>query len=135
MVTRKQICGTELAITQLVRMVQPLRMPSMDSDWPKNPENQTGESKNNTGHSVMENSNMVPESSEHFGITPVVLKVKTAITDSACRKSPLSNKKAWCLMVWRISGASSTQKISQITPLKSPFQTKVQLNADPGTIL
>ncbi|OMJ27843.1 hypothetical protein AYI69_g2707 [Smittium culicis] len=67
LVPRQQVCQAELPSTQLVRMVQPLRMPSLESDWPNNSESQTGALNHNTGHPVMENSNMVPGSSMHIG--------------------------------------------------------------------
>ncbi|OMJ07614.1 hypothetical protein AYI69_g11397 [Smittium culicis] len=62
-VPRQQICGAEISSTQLVRMVQPLRMPCLESDLPKNPVIQTGAPNHNTGYSVIENSNIVSGSS------------------------------------------------------------------------
>ncbi|OMJ27772.1 hypothetical protein AYI69_g2780, partial [Smittium culicis] len=67
LVPRQQLCQAELPSTQLVRMVQPLRMPSLKSDMPKNSESQTGALNHNTGHPVMEKYNMVPGSSMHVG--------------------------------------------------------------------
>ncbi|OMJ29008.1 hypothetical protein AYI69_g1501 [Smittium culicis] len=67
-------------------MVQPLRMPSLESDWPNNSESQTGALNHNTGHPVMENSNMVPGSSMHVGKATTSSKSDNGDTKSGKRK-------------------------------------------------
>ncbi|OMJ10546.1 hypothetical protein AYI69_g10200 [Smittium culicis] len=86
LVPRQQLCQAELPSTQLVRMFQPLRMPSLESDWLKNSEIQTGALNHNTGHPVMENSNMVPGSSMHFGRATTSSTSDNADTRSRKRK-------------------------------------------------
>ncbi|OLY80035.1 hypothetical protein AYI68_g5878, partial [Smittium mucronatum] len=45
------------------------------------------------------------------------------IPDPKNEKSSFSENKQWLLMAWRISGASSKLKVSEIMPLTLSFQT------------
>ncbi|OMJ16789.1 hypothetical protein AYI70_g6382 [Smittium culicis] len=67
LVPRQQVCGAALPSTQLFRMIQHLRMPSLESGWPINSENQNRAPKHNTGHSVMKISYIVTGPSERVG--------------------------------------------------------------------
>ncbi|OLY79325.1 hypothetical protein AYI68_g6608 [Smittium mucronatum] len=54
------------------------------------------------------------------------------IPDPKNEKPSFSENKQWLLMAWRISGASSKLKVSEIMPLTLSFQTNDVSGVNPG---
>ncbi|OLY79235.1 hypothetical protein AYI68_g6695 [Smittium mucronatum] len=135
LVPGRQCSRPERTSLKLVRMDQPILLPTLELDIPGGSKTAQGADNNDFSHPNVEVCIMFPQPNSTVNITSDNTTSNNGNSRPRKRKFPALKQQDRKLMAWRVSGVFSKLKVSEIMPLTVSFQTNDVLNFDPDTVL
>ncbi|OMJ27348.1 hypothetical protein AYI69_g3218 [Smittium culicis] len=135
LVPRYEDIRPERTELKLVRIQQPLLLPTVEPNLSSSTEGQTRTSNNDSGNANVKVRYLVLRPHGHVNLKPTPPTRKDDHNRSKKRKFYGLDKQSLELDIITISGVNSKPKVSKITPLNVSFQTNDESGVDPDTAL